>query len=137
LTVAGYLLLARRPRTALLLLIGWAGAEGLSNGLKLLFSRPRPDLVPHAVEVTTASLPSGHALLAMAMYLSFAALIPGATSARPVRLYLLVVAVLLALLIGASRIYLGVHWPSDVLAGWAIGGAWAALIWWASQRIGE
>ena len=112
----------------------------LSSGLKGLFDRPRPDLVPHAVEVYTMSFPSGHATLSAVTYLTLGALLARVQPRRRVKAYLLGVAVLLAVLIGASRVYLGVHWPTDVLAGWCVGAAWAMLCWTVAtwlQRRGE
>jgi undecaprenyl-diphosphatase len=110
----------------------------LSSGLKELFDRPRPDLVPHAVQVYTASFPSGHAMLSAVAYLTLGALLARVQAQRRVKAYLLGVSVLLAVLIGVSRVYLGVHWPTDVLAGWCVGAAWAMFCWtvalWLQRR---
>lgn len=88
---------------------------------------PRPDLVAHLVEVHTTSFPSGHAMNSAITYLALGALLARAEEARRVRIFFMVVAIALTLAIGISRVYLGVHWPSDVLAGWCIGASWAAL----------
>jgi undecaprenyl-diphosphatase len=138
--VAGYLVLSRRRAAALLVLVAVAGGTLLSTLLKLGFERPRPDLVPHAVEVYTASFPSGHAMLSAVTWLTLGALLMRVEPRRRVKAYVLAMAVLTTLLVGASRIYLGVHWPTDVLAGWCIGAAWALICWLAAlwlQRRGR
>lgn len=127
--VIGFLMIIRKKGAALLVLVSVGGGALLSTLLKLGFERPRPDLVPHAVQVYTASFPSGHAMLSAATYLTLGALLTRVQPRRRVKTYLLSVAVVLTLLIGLSRIYLGVHWPTDVLAGWCVGAAWAMLCW--------
>jgi undecaprenyl-diphosphatase len=112
----------------------------LSTGLKMGFERPRPDLVPHATQVYTASFPSGHAMLSAVTYLTLGALLSRVQRRRRVKAFFLGLALTLTLLIGLSRVYLGVHWPSDVLAGWCIGAAWASLCWFVAlqlQRSGQ
>ena len=134
----GFLMIAAKRHAALLVLVSIGGGMLLSSGLKDLFERPRPDLVPHAVQVFTQSFPSGHATLSAVTYLTLGALLARLQPRRAVKVYLLTLAVLLTLLIGASRVYLGVHWPTDVLAGWCVGAAWALLCWtaasWLQQR---
>ncbi|WP_321342643.1 phosphatase PAP2 family protein [Breoghania sp.] len=125
--VVGGLLSARLSGTALFVVLAISGGSALSSLLKLLFGRPRPDLVPHLDVIHTASFPSGHATISTLTYLTLAALVARVVTRKRVRAYLIGCAVALALIIGASRIYLGVHWPSDVLAGWALGTAWAAF----------
>ena len=137
---AGFLLLSGKRGAALFVVVSIAGAALLSSGMKLGFERPRPDLVPHGVEVYTASFPSGHATGAAATYLTLGALLARFQSRRRLKVYLLSIAVLLTVLIGLSRLYLGVHWPSDVLAGWTLGASWALLCWlvaWQLQRRGK
>lgn len=129
LSVAGYLALVRKRAAAWLVLGSVGGGIALSAGLKTLFQRPRPDLVPHAVEVYTASFPSGHAMLSAVTYLTLGVLVAQVQARWHTRGYVLALAVATTLLVGASRIYLGVHWPSDVLAGWCLGAAWALLCW--------
>jgi undecaprenyl-diphosphatase len=108
-----------------------ASATGalVSQGLKQLFGRERPPLALHAVEVVNPSFPSGHAMLSAVVYLTLAVLIARFAERRRVKAYALAAGVALTLLVGASRVFLGVHWPSDVLAGWSLGAAWA-LAWW-------
>ena len=135
LCACGFLLMVRKRRTALVLLIAVGGGLLLSFGLKDLFDRPRPDLVPHAVQVATQSFPSSHAMMSAVIYLTLGALLARTQPRRQVKAYLLGTAVLLTLLIGTSRVYLGVHWPTDVLAGWWAGAAWAMLCWSVLMRL--
>jgi undecaprenyl-diphosphatase len=128
----GYLLVTRRAGPAVLLVVAVGGGQILSSALKLGFARVRPDLVPHSVDVYTASFPSGHAMLSAVTYLTLGAILASVEPQRRRRAYVLGAAVFLTVLIGMSRVYLGVHWPTDVLAGWCIGAAWAALCWTAS-----
>jgi undecaprenyl-diphosphatase len=138
LVVIGFLGIVGKRSAALLVLVSVGGGRLLGEVLKDTFERSRPDLVPHAVQVHSASFPSGHAVLAAATYLTLGALLARVQPRRRVKAYLLFVAVLVTLLVGASRVYLGVHWPSDVLAGWCIGAAWAMLCWlialWLQRR---
>ncbi|MCE7797189.1 phosphatase PAP2 family protein [Sphingobium sufflavum] len=124
---AGYLVAARKLRIALFMTAAIAGGAMVSTLLKTLFARPRPDLVDHLVEVTSSSFPSGHAMNSAIIYLTLGALLARAQRDRRVRIYILSAAMALTLLIGLSRVYLGVHWPSDVMAGWCVGASWAAL----------
>ena len=131
LVVIGFLLMQRLWLTALATALasltgGWA--VDLIKGQVL---RARPDLVPHLVDASGYSFPSGHATSSAVVYLTLAALAGQVTRDRAARRYLLIVAVLLVGAIGCSRVYLGVHWPSDVLAGWSFGTLWA-LGWWTA-----
>jgi undecaprenyl-diphosphatase len=125
--VAGYLVVARKTATALFLVAAISAGATASVMLKALFVRPRPDLVAHLVQVDTTSFPSGHAMTSAVVYLTLGALLARAERGRRVRTYLIAIAVSLTIAVGFSRVYLGVHWPSDVLAGWCVGAAWAAL----------
>ena len=129
LVAVGYLLLHRKGHTALYLALAIGGGILMSTLLKNLFDRPRPDLVPHGQVVYTSSFPSGHSMMSAVVFLTLGALLAGVQTDLRLRAYLLSVAALLALLVGASRVYLGVHWPTDVLAGWTAGAAWALLCW--------
>ncbi len=137
LSAIGFLMMQGRKAAALLVLASVGGALALSNGLKLVFQRARPDTAFRAVEATQYSFPSGHALISTAVYLTLGALVAHAIRERGLKLYIQALAVLLVLVIGVSRIYLGVHWTTDVLAGWGLGGAWAMALWlitWAIER---
>lgn len=130
--VAGYLWLQRQYRTMCLVLIASVSGMGLSHILKLFFARQRPDLVPLA-KMMSPSFPSGHSMLSAVVYLSLGALLAQRESSRPIKVYLLGLALGLAFLVGISRVYLGLHYPTDVLAGWAVGLVWA-LLWWLIAR---
>lgn len=136
--VVGFLITDGKRAAALFLVAATAGGGALSYLLKLGFDRPRPDLVAHLVDVHTLSFPSGHAMGAAVTYLTLGAIIVRTESRRRVKAYVLAVATGLTLLIGLSRIYLGVHWPTDVLAGWCAGSAWALVCWlvalWLQRR---
>jgi undecaprenyl-diphosphatase len=127
LAAVGFLLLRRKFGPALLVAVSVVGGTLLSTGLKILFSRPRPDIVPHAMEATSASFPSGHSMLAVITYLTLGAVLAEVQTERRLKVYILSWALLLSLFVGWSRVYLGVHWPTDVLAGWCVGSAWALM----------
>lgn len=128
-----YLLMVKKPGRAFYLAATVITGTMLSNTLKAGFDRPRPDFIPHDITVFTASFPSGHSLMSAVVYLTLGALLAQAQSRGSVKIYLMTIAILLTLTIGISRAYLGVHWPSDVLAGWMVGGAWALLFWTAER----
>jgi undecaprenyl-diphosphatase len=128
-----YFLLIGKWREALLVLATVGCGQILSSLLKLGIDRPRPDLVPHLAEVQTLSFPSGHAMMAAVTYLTLGSMLAGIVPGKATKIYVLGVAVLVTLMVGVSRVYLGVHWPSDVLAGWCAGFAWAMLCWLAAR----
>lgn len=132
---AGFLVLQRRTHLALYVLAAVATGALLSTALKLGFDRPRPDLVAHGQAVFTSSFPSGHAMSSAVVYLTLGTLLANGQSSFAMRCYLIGVAVFLAVIIGVSRVYLGVHWPTDVLAGWSAGAAWALLCWALAERL--
>lgn len=127
LIAVGFLVTTRKYADALLLFVAVVGGDILSETLKVGFARPRPDLVAHVVEVSSLSFPSGHAMVSAATYLTIGALIARVQEKRSVKTYIHAAAIVITLLIGLSRIYLGVHWPTDVLAGWCLGAAWSIL----------
>ncbi|TDK38946.1 phosphatase PAP2 family protein [Rhizobium deserti] len=129
-----YLLLGRRREIAVFMFLSILGGWLVSQVAKLGIARPRPDIVPHLVEVHNMSFPSGHAMLSAVTYLTLAALLSRAEEYRSTRIFLLGTGILLTLLIGISRIYLGVHYPTDVLGGWCAGATWAAGCWLVSRR---
>ena len=131
-TVGGYLLQGRH-RTATLILVAVLGGLIISLLLKQSFDRPRPDLVPHGSYVYTKSFPSGHSMLSAITYLTLGSMIVRTREHKPTKIYVMIVSMLVTLLVGVSRVYLGVHWPTDVLAGWAAGASWALICWLAAR----
>jgi undecaprenyl-diphosphatase len=123
--VAGYLALERRQRMMWLTLGASIGGMILSTALKGIFERDRPTIVPHLAVVSSASFPSGHSMISAVVYLTLGALLARTTRDWRLRTYYLGVAITLTFLIGVSRVYLGVHYPTDVLAGWSAGTLWA------------
>ena len=123
-----YLFMSGKQGTGVFLAISVIGGTLLSNGMKAWFDRPRPD-VDAVARVFTASFPSGHATLSAVTYLTVGLLLAEAAATRRLKAFWLVLGVVLALLVGVSRIYIGVHYPTDVIAGWCIGGAWALVCW--------
>lgn len=130
-----YLLLIRKAGTALFILVAVAGGQALSSLLKAGVDRPRPDLVSHLVTETSLSFPSSHAMVSAVTYLTLGSLAARFLPGRTTKIFVLCLAVLTTLLVGVSRVYLGVHWPSDVLAGWCAGFAWAMLCWLAARLL--
>jgi undecaprenyl-diphosphatase len=126
-TIAGFLALDGKKRLALFTCSCIATGLLLETILKDTFDRPRPDIVPKATYARGASFPSGHAMMSAIVYLSLGASLASFHRRKAVKAYSLIVAASLTILIGVTRVYLGVHWPTDVLAGWAVGGVWALL----------
>jgi undecaprenyl-diphosphatase len=129
LAIAGFLAMTRKVQSALFVLLSVGGGVLISETMKWVYDRARPDVVPHGAEVYSASFPSGHSMMSAVVYLTLGALLARTQSNRAVKSYVLILAVVVKLLVGTSRVYLGVHWPTDVLAGWSLGGAWALLCW--------
>ena len=123
----GFLGLKRQWRAALFVLISICGGTAISSGLKDIVQRPRPDFVAAVAETYTYSFPSGHAFLSAVTFLTLGALLAHAQRQAAVKAYVLAFAIAITVLIGISRVYIGVHWPTDVLAGWCAGAAWAIL----------
>ncbi len=126
---AGALLLARRYRMLVVLLIVVGGGTLLSLGMKEFFNRPRPPYAELMPYVVTASFPSGHSMLSAIVYMTLAVFLARASDQRSFKIYFIVVGAFVTLLVGVSRVYLGVHYPTDVLAGWSSGLTWAMLCW--------
>jgi undecaprenyl-diphosphatase len=127
--VAVFLLLQGAWRIAIFVVAASGGGWLLNHLLKELFGRARPDVVPHLREVLTLSFPSGHAMTSAAVYLTLGALLMRIATRRLTKFYCMGAAMLLTAFVGASRVYLGVHYPTDVLAGWLLGLSWALLCW--------
>ncbi|MEQ9813279.1 MAG: phosphatase PAP2 family protein [Azospirillaceae bacterium] len=127
--------LSRQHAAALFLAASLAGGSTLSQLLKLVFARARPDLVEPLDRTFTASFPSGHATVGMLAWLVLAAVAARFVPRHAVRAFLVCSALVLGVVIGLSRVYLGVHWPSDVAAGWCLGIAWAAGCWLAAHYL--
>lgn len=136
LAVAGFLWLQGNRRSMWLMLVAVGGGQALSSLAKHGFDRPRPDLVPHGTLVYTTSFPSGHSMMAAVTYLTLATLVARVQPTRALKAYVLGLAVLVTVAVGVSRVYLGVHWPTDVLAGWTAGAAWALGCWLAATWLG-
>jgi undecaprenyl-diphosphatase len=133
--VFGFLWLSNKRMTAGFLAVATLGGALASAGLKVIFERPRPDIVPHLAHVSSASFPSGHSMMAAVTYLTLGGLIMAVVEDRRLKMYVLAVAVMLSILIGISRVLLGVHYPSDVLAGWTFGLAWSEACWLAHAAL--
>ncbi|QRG08578.1 phosphatase PAP2 family protein [Xanthobacter dioxanivorans] len=133
-----FLMMTAKRHAAIVVAVSVAGGTLLSQVLKWGFDRPRPDLVPHGMSVYSQSFPSGHAMLSAVVYLTLGALLARTQARTRVKVFLLGSATALTVIVGVSRIYLGVHWPTDVLGGWALGAAWAAASWllmlWLQRR---
>ena len=127
--VLGFLLLQRRLAYAIFVLAAAVGGMLLNMALKAGFERARPSVVPHLTEVATTSFPSGHAMLSAVVYLTLGTLLMRLVRRKREKAYCLGVALAATVLVGASRVYLGVHYPTDVLGGWAVGLAWALACW--------
>ena len=135
LAVCGFLLLQRMARTATFVFIATIGGWFLNETLKEVFQRARPAIVPHLQNVMTLSFPSGHAMNSAAVYLTLGALTMRLADRRVTKWYCMAAAMLLTFLVGTSRIFLGVHYPTDVLAGWLLGMTWALACWTVERRI--
>lgn len=133
--VVSFLWMLGRRRTAVSVGAAAFGGIALALALKQGFDRPRPELVPHLTEVYTSSFPSGHSMMSAATYLTLGALLARVQARRRVQVLLIGLALAITGLVGATRVYLGVHWPTDVLGGWAAGAAWALACWVLTDRL--
>lgn len=120
-----YLAVRGKWGTALFVAVAIAGGGAVNELLKSTFLRTRPNVVEHLTTAYSSSFPSGHAMNSALTYLTLAMLLGRTQQKRHVRVFFMAVAILLTAAVGFSRIYLGVHWPTDVVAGWCIGAAWA------------
>jgi undecaprenyl-diphosphatase len=134
-SVVGYLLMIRNRGKAVFLLTSVVGAWCLFNAIKFAVARSRPDSILHLVQANGQSFPSGHSTDSAATYLALAILFSATQSSSRLRRYGFLVAAVVIALVGASRVYLGVHYPSDVLGGWCLGTAWVLICWAISKRL--
>jgi undecaprenyl-diphosphatase len=134
LAVLGFLLLQTRFKVALFVFLTCVSGEFLNYAMKRSFNRPRPSVVPHLRDVFSTSFPSGHAMESAIVYLTLGAILMSVAVTRLTKLYIFVVALMLPMIVGISRIYLGVHYPTDVIGGWIIGFVWASVCWLAAHR---
>lgn len=132
---AGFLALDGKRRMASFVCVSVLTGTIAAAVLKDLFQRPRPDIVPHVVYVSSGSFPSGHSMLSAITYLTLGALLARSQERKLLKVYFLLLAAFLTFIVGLSRIYLGVHWPTDVLAGWTAGAVWALLCWLVARRL--
>jgi undecaprenyl-diphosphatase len=129
LVTCGYLFLDGKRHMAAFVLASVITGLVAGTVLKEIFDRPRPNLVPHAVYTASTSFPSGHSMMAAVTYLTLGALLARSERRKRIKAYFLLVAAFLSGAVGVTRVYLGVHWPTDVLAGWTAGAVWAILCW--------
>ncbi|HEY8666675.1 MAG TPA: phosphatase PAP2 family protein [Tepidisphaeraceae bacterium] len=127
--VVGFLYMNRTYGAMWLVIVATVGGLIISTLLKGIFHRDRPDVVPYLSHVITTSFPSGHSMLSATVYLTLGTLLARLTRRRSIKIYILAVALLVTFLVGVSRVFMGVHYPTDVLAGWAAGLVWAILCW--------
>lgn len=126
-SITVFLLLRGHKRTAIALLAITVSGWLMSHALKIAIARPRPDLVPHGMIETTASFPSGHSFVSMVVFVTLGGMLSRVEADRRVRAYLFYLALAISIVIGATRIFLGVHWPSDVIGGWMFGLLWIII----------
>jgi undecaprenyl-diphosphatase len=138
LVVIGFMVMQKRFAQAGMLVFALAGGLLLSETMKGIFERTRPPEIYHMAGALNASFPSGHALLSTVFYLTLGAMLARLLQRRRNKVYAISIALVIALLVGLTRIYLGVHWASDVLAGWSLGASWAMtcwlLEWWVEKK---
>ena len=135
LAIAGYMWLSGKRREFWLLVAATLGGVAISSMFKVTFDRPRPELVPKLSYVTSSSFPSGHAMMSAVVYLTLVTVLAEVITNKRLKCYCLAVAMTIVLLVGVSRVYMGVHYPTDVLAGWSAGLVWAMLCWLAVKLL--
>ncbi len=128
-SVVGFLLLQKKKGMAIYTTAAVSGGLLLSTVLKHTFNRSRPELVSHMAYAMSTAFPSGHSMMSAVVFFTLGGLLARYTSQKRLKVYILSLAILATLLVGISRVYLGVHWPTDVLAGWTAGSSWALLCW--------
>lgn len=135
LVATGVALFSGNRRLAVAGVISVVSGSLLVSALKHSYNRPRPDLVEHATLVSNPSFPSGHSTMAALVWLTLGIVIARTQPRHRVRVFVIAISVAITLLVGISRVYLGVHWPTDVLAGWTLGSAWAVLFWIIAMKV--
>ena len=130
-----FLLVGRKPRLALLVVMCAVGTLIAMAVLKGLYDRPRPTVVTHVESIKSLSFPSGHSMIAAALYLTLAVLVARAMPDRRLRRFTVAIGATIAMLVGVTRMYLGVHYPSDVLGGWTVGVTWALVCGVVARRL--
>lgn len=133
--VAGFLALREKYHAMWLVLGATTSGLCVSSALKHVYQRPRPNLVAHLSQVYTTSFPSGHSMLSAVVYLTLGALLASFVRQRRLKFYFIAVAMAVTGLVGISRVFMGVHYPTDVLAGWSAGLAWALVCWLVSRYL--
>ena len=135
--IVGFLVLSRRFAAALFLAVSSLGGATLNELLKTFYGRTRPEEPLRLIDIDSLSFPSGHAMSSATIYLTIAVLLTRLADRRLEDLYIFSAALLLSGAVGFSRVYLGVHYPTDVVAGWAAGVAWAEVCWFAAHMVGR
>jgi undecaprenyl-diphosphatase len=135
LIATGVALFSGKRRLAVAGVISVVSGSFLVSLLKQGYNRPRPDLVEHATLVSNPSFPSGHSTMAALVWLTLGIVIARTQPRHRMRGFVVAISFVITLLVGISRVYLGVHWPTDVLAGWTLGGAWAAFFWLVAMKV--
>lgn len=123
----GFLWIAKKRKAFLLFAAAAIGGQLFNSALKHFFSRPRPDIVPHLAEVHSPSFPSGHSMMSAVIFLTMGALLSRLVAGKLLRGYIMGVSILLTIIVGITRLFLGVHYPTDVIGGWSAGLAWALI----------
>jgi undecaprenyl-diphosphatase len=135
LAVCGFLWFRGQHAAMFFVLVAALGGLLISSGLKGLIDRPRPTVVPHLAYVSSSSFPSGHSMMSAVVYLTLGSLLARFVKERGVKIYVLAVGIILTGLVGVSRMYMGVHYPTDVLAGWTAGIVWALICWLLARQL--
>lgn len=127
-SVTLFLLFMRQWRSAVFVLVAVLGGLAISLLLKDVYDRGRPELVEHRSHTMTPSFPSGHAANSAVAYLTMAILLAKLVESPRMKAYILFIGLLIPLLVGLSRVFVGVHWPTDVVAGWLLGLSWGLFV---------
>ncbi|MDB4960744.1 MAG: hypothetical protein JWP01_743 [Myxococcales bacterium] len=135
--VIGFCFLAGHWRYGLLVFACSVGTGIIMSLLKGFYGRERPDYVTHLDPPGGLSFPSGHSMISAALYMTLAALVARTMERRRLKIFVIGTGAFLTVLIGVSRMYLGVHYPTDVIAGWTAGGTWALVCGLIARKLGH